>query len=110
MTSINNHIKGDTWPGIAITVSKNGNPLDYEGASIKMQVKKNYSFQTFVGEWSTDDETIIFTETPGEFILLERIVDFEVGTYHYDIQVTLGDGTVVTVIQGTWEITYDVTR
>src|SRR5690349_17454759 len=98
---------GDSWPPFSFNVKDElGVAASLSGASILMQIKI-----------SQDDEDALytFTETNG-FIIANGVASLDrfnistvlpVGKYYYDIQVTLANGIVQTVIEGKINIKKD---
>lgn len=111
-TVLNSHKRGDTFLGISeIEVLINGLALDLTGASVLMQLKKVAGSDTVAKEFSTDNALITITDaTAGKIAIESCIIDILPFNYVYDIEVTLASGRVLTVLEGTWEITSDVSR
>jgi hypothetical protein len=59
--------------------------------------------------FSTQDNTIQIVSTT-TIRILPRKIEIPFGIYHYDIQVTHPDGRVKTYLEGTWEISADITN
>jgi len=105
-------IKGDTFNGTLFTVTVNDLALDLTNAIVKMDLRLTptgtiaKSF-TSVGD---ADITISATPTDGKFTINRQIIDIDAGTYAYDIEIELADGTIKTYISGNWTIIQDVTH
>lgn len=100
----------DSLPGNAVTGS-DGSPVDLTGASIRMHLRRLRGDRFAAMEFSTADSTITIDDAAGGvFTVVGRIVSISVGTYVYDVEVTLASGSVRTVLTGCWTITPDVTR
>lgn len=104
------HRRGDTWGGLAMTVTVNGSVVDLTGCSIRMQCRKKYT-PIKVYELSTASGDIELTDpTNGIFTILPKIVNFDASAYNYDIQFTFPSGLVRTYVAGTWTINQDITQ
>ncbi len=99
------HITGDTFDGVTFAINVNGSPLDLTGATITASFRRNfYDTKTL-----TSPTNISITDPDGgEFVIDPLIIDWEPGTYSYDIQINLLSGAVKTYIKGTWNILEDV--
>lgn len=109
---LNTARRGDTWAGLgSVTVKVDGAPLDLTGAKIEMQLRRTPRHAKVMLEWSTLYETIEFVDAlNGVFRVLSRKMDVPAGSYHWDIELTLASGRVLTIAAGTWSIGQDVTR
>jgi len=109
--NIPDHLRGDTWNGItSITFSKDGIPLSLLGASISMQFRKQVDGPVTL-ELTTDNEGIVITDPSNGIIqIVPTLITMQYGTYQYDLEVTLVDGTVKTYMKGTWKIVPDITH
>ena len=106
------HIKGDTFDEVAFQLKINDAAVNLTGATIKMQLRKNYtdtSAALSLTSVSSAGITITDAET-GQFKINSQIIDIEVYNYVYDIQITLASGVVKTYVQGGFNITNEVTR
>lgn len=100
--------RGDTKQ-YNLTFTAGDEPLDLEGYEIKFTVKGNLD--------DPDSDAVISklasvtSEPNGEAVinLTSEDTDQNLGNYKYDIQLS-NDSTVKTVMKGTIDITYDVTR
>lgn len=109
--NFNDHKKGDTFPGVTFTVTVNASPLNLTNATIKMAVKTSKTAGTTAVKLftSTSNNFTILDATEGIFKFNSQIISIPAGTYFYDIQIVLADGTVKTYIEGTWKILQDIT-
>lgn len=104
--NLSDHWRGDTWPGMVVTITG----LTLAGASAKMQLRDRVNGKK-KAEWSTGaTNDIAINSGAGTATVDPLILDYEAGTYVYDLEITLADGTVRTVIQGTLKIIDDITR
>ena len=106
------HTKGDTFNEVAFEVKKNGTALNLTGATIKMQLRKDYNDVTpTLSLTSVSNAGLTITNaTSGHFKINEQIINIEVFNYVYDIQFTLASGEVKTYVKGGFNVTPEVTR
>lgn len=108
------HRRGDTWNGLTVQVfagEDNTDPeMDLTGASIKMQVKTAPGSVARLSVDTTGSGIVITNASEGRFTVNAMVVDLVAGSYVYDLQLTLADGTVRTILSGSWEIVNDTTR
>ena len=106
------HTKGDTFNEVAFEVKKNGTALNLTGATIKMQLRKDYNDVTpTLSLTSVSNAGLTITNaTSGHFKINEQIINIEVFNYVYDIQFTLSSGEVKTYVKGGFNVTPEVTR
>lgn len=105
------HKRGDTWDGISsITITSNNQPVVLTGAVIKMELREDIDAPVAL-TLSTTDNTIVVTDAlQGTFTIPPILINIPFGKYFYDIQITFANGVVKTYIDGTWEITADITK
>lgn len=108
--NIPEHKRGDTWDGISFRIIVGGVPLNLSGAKIDLEFRKRpHNNPSYL--YSTTNSKIVITDAVnGRISVVGGIIDFEVGIYDYDVQITLSDGSVKTRIVGQWSITKDITR
>lgn len=106
------HTKGDTFSEVAFEVKKNGTAINLTGATIKMQLRKEYSdTSASLSLTSVASAGITITSAvAGQFKINAQIIDIEVFNYVYDIQFTLSGGEVRTYVKGGFNVTPEVTR
>jgi hypothetical protein len=106
------HTKGDTFNEVAFEVKKNGTAINLTGATIRMQLRKEYSdVSAVLSLTSVASAGITITNaTSGQFKINSQIIDIEVFNYVYDIQFTLASGEVKTYVKGGFNVTPEVTR
>lgn len=108
-------VHGDTWGGLAVTLTLDGAPVNLTGASLHFQARQSY-YETPVLDLSTTAGTIVLTTpTAGQFTILavpfaSFATNTQPGDYAYDLEFTLADGSVWTYLFGTLTITTDVTH
>jgi hypothetical protein len=106
------HTKGDTFNEVAFEVKKNGTAIDLTGATIRMQLRKQYEDVTpALSLTSASSAGITITNAAsGLFKINAQIINIEVFNYVYDIQFTLSSGEVRTYVKGGFNVTPEVTR
>ena len=106
------HTKGDTFNEVAFEVKKNGTAINLTGATIRMQLRKNYSDTAAILSFTSVGSAgiTITTAASGLFKINAQIIDIEVYNYVYDIQFTLASGEVKTYVKGGFNVTPEVTR
>ena len=105
------HIKGDTFNGVEFTLEVNSLPVDLTNASIKMYLKTQSKACDVVAKFTTDNGKLTITDAVnGVFQFDNQIININAGTYDYDIEITLNNGTIKTYIKGTWKILQDITN
>jgi hypothetical protein len=110
--TLKTHTSGDTWRGLAMTVTLNGTPLDLTGATVLMQMRKLAASVDVAYEWKSDGtgpQIQITDAAAGKVTIMKRTIT-GFGSLMFDIQVTTSDGVVRTVASGTLPITQDVSR
>jgi len=105
------HKRGDTWNGInSITITVNNVPVDFTGASIKMEFRQSID-SPVVLTLSTETSSIIITNPPAGVIQIPpRMIEIPYTKYFYDLQVTFPNDVVKTYMSGSWTITPDITE
>jgi hypothetical protein len=106
------HTKGDTFSEVAFEIKKNTVAINLTGATIRMQLRKNYSDVTPTLSLTSAGSAgiTITTAASGLFKINAQIIDIEVYNYVYDIQFTLSTGEVRTYVKGGFNVTPEVTR
>ena len=105
------HKKGDTFEEVNFQMLVNNNPLNLTGATLRMQLRKEYGGIVFLSLTSVASAGITIT-TPinGLFKINKQIINIDSANYIYDIELTKADGTVKTYINGNFLISNDITR
>lgn len=101
-------VKGDTSEPATFVVKENGTPVPLTDAEIVMNLRST-AVGTIVKTWSTADNTITITGTPGEFRVEPELMDVEAAKYTYQIQISFppSGSRIKTWIQGSWPIVDD---
>lgn len=111
----------DTIDAIPITITIDGVPLDISGSKIGMWLQRRTDEKGELlseEQWEIvkqfDNESnggITITDgANGQFEISEQRIDVVEGTYYYDIQIKLPDGSKKTYVSGTWTIETGITR
>jgi hypothetical protein len=108
---LSDHVKGDTWAGLVVTYLDGGGlPIDITGCVIAMKFRYNCKTGTEVDELTTAGGEITLSDpTAGEFTIEPLDINWAIGEYYWDIQITYTDAVVKTYIQGTLKVVQDVT-
>jgi hypothetical protein len=103
------HIKGDTFEGKVFTILINGTPANLNGATIKMDLRKNKKETTPLTLRLANGSGITIL-TNGSFQIDPQVIDIPSEDYVYDIEITFASGEVKTWIEGILPITQDITH
>lgn len=100
------HYSGDVFDLNVSLTNSDGTALNLNGKSLLMQVKKKKTSSTALAELTTPTEIVIEGTSKNE-IRCDKVIALSEGTYYYDIE-NITDN--VTIVKGTFEVEYDVTR
>lgn len=103
------HRKNDTFKGRTFTISKNGVALDLTGAAIKITFRYNSPTGETTQILQTGAGVTITNATAGEYKIDKQVIAWTVGTWYYDIQITLGNGDIFTWVKGVFPVEQDIT-
>jgi len=107
------HKRGDTFNGHQFEVSLNSVPVDFTGATIKIQLRRKAGVASVL-EWSTADGSITISGPSSNIINMGvktgLQMEVEAAKYLYDLNVVLANGVTNTYVEGTFEIVNDITR
>jgi hypothetical protein len=107
----NTHKSGDTWKGISsITFTSSGTPVNLSGALVHMQVRLSTDSPAVMDLSLGNGIYIVNSYDSGTITIPKRVINFPVGNYKYEIELTLPNGDVNTFLEGSWPITADITR
>ena len=106
VAKIKPQLKNDTFNGVRFTMSP---ATDLTGATIRTQFRKGSKTGILEKELNISTGITIEDLTDGIFVWDAFIMDFEVGTYNYDVQITFSGGDVKTYVEGTMAVTQDTT-
>lgn len=105
------HKKGDTFEEVNFQMLVNNNPLNLTGATLRMQLRKEYGGIVFLSLTSVATAGLtITTPIDGLFKINKQIINLDAFNYIYDIELIKADGTIKTYINGNFSIINDVTR
>jgi len=109
--NIPDHYKGDTFNGLQFTIKDTVtlNAIDLTGAAIKIQFRKGNKRGLLEKEFVISDGITLSNALGGIFQIDTFVLDWDVASYYYDIEMTFVSGVVVTYIEGIINITQDVT-
>lgn len=101
-------VRGDTWAGIKIFITKNDLPVDISGASIRLHLYHNCGSKI---ELETPDEITIVNGVNGEIQInsIERL-DWKIGRHVGDLEITYSNNVRTTYIQVHIVVTEDITK
>jgi hypothetical protein len=102
--TIPTHIKGNTFPGVEITLYLNGLPVDLTGVSIVMGIAASPTGSALYTLTTTGGHLTITDAENGIFTIDEQIINFNAATYYYQMQFTFPDGKIKTLVDGSWSI------
>ena len=100
-------IAGDTWPGLSITLTEDGNPIDITGAEIKVAF---YNNRTLTLTLDTTSGITITNAAAGQFQfdVINRL-NLNPGLHIGDLQVTFADDTRQTYCSVRLTVIADIT-
>ena len=105
------HIKGDTFEVVNFQMLVNAVALNLTGATLKMQLRKEYGGIVYLSLTSVTSAGLTITNAEsGLFKINKQIINIDAGNYIYDIELDKSGGDVKTYISGNFLITNDVTR
>lgn len=102
-------VKGDTFKGLTVTITKNSAPVDLTGAAIAIQFKTGSKVGYVSKSLSVGNGITITDAANGVFKIEPFQTNMGVGRNFYDTQITIG-GVVTTYFGGYMEILQDVTN
>jgi NADH:ubiquinone oxidoreductase subunit K len=105
------HKKGDTFEAVNFEILVNSVALNLTGATLRMQLRKEFGGVVFLSLTSVASAGITITNAvSGLFKINKQIINIDASNYIYDIELTKADGTVKTYINGNFLISNDITR
>lgn len=81
-------VQGDTLPKLRGTLSEDGVPVDLTGGSVKIHIRQEGV--------TLEKEAELIDAAAGQYIVHWAGTELVPGKHNYEIQVTLGDGGVLT--------------
>lgn len=113
---IENHKKGDTWNGLSFVIQElqpdgvTYVPENLTGVTVLIQFRPSDN-GSVIFEFKSEDNTVtIPNPLNGEIFMTPRKMDVNANRYIFDVQLTYADGTVITIFDGVWQITNDISR
>ena len=109
---INDQYKGDTFNGVTFTIKEGANktPIDLTGVSILSQFRANEVTGAIQQSFSIGSGITLTDATGGVFSIDPFTLDWNTGTFFYDIQITFPNGDVRTYVKGSLNVLQDVTN
>jgi hypothetical protein len=106
------HISGDSWKGLNITILENGEPLNITDCDIFIHFRPVHNLASPIFLELTSDKNNIGTIIPEQGLLAIDVTNFDIpsGVYNYDLQINFPDGSVKTYLKGTIKILPQTTR
>jgi len=95
------HVSGDTFNGLQVTLTNQNGSIDLTGASISLVTTRKINALQI----STKNKLIsIIDPTGGVFKINEQRINWEVGVYNYALKIVFPNGRIKTYLTGTWKI------
>jgi hypothetical protein len=107
--NLKTQVKGDTYPGVTITLTKNGSPIDLTGALIAIEFRESSRTGTVSKTLGIGTGITITDAINGVFTIDPFQVNINAGRHYYDCQVTIA-GVVKTYFEGILPVNQDVTN
>jgi len=110
-SNLRDRVKNDTFRSVEFIFDDEGTPIDLTGAGIKIQFRYRCKTGKVVKE-VTDGNGVTITDAINGTFKIDQFtpVDWEIGKYHYDVQITFADGSIKTYVQGNVKILQDTTN
>ena len=106
-TRLSPQLKGDTFLGVRFTLSPT---TDITGATIKTQFRKGSKTNQVELEITTTSGITVEDAVNGIFVWDEITpLDWAIGTYYWDVEITFASGDIKTYVEGTMAVTQDTT-
>lgn len=105
---IDDHLQGDTFPGLEFTITRNSVAKDLTGSAITMTfLLRNRS--TSAEQVFTLGSGLTITDGPNGVFEMDQIdvLTWEAGDYYYEVQIIYADGEVKTPVKGKFKIEAD---
>lgn len=102
--------QGTTW-GIAWPITKDGEPTDLTGWTVKAQVRKTAANPTVLHEWSTASGTATVTDSKVTLLVAAAVSSAWLWVRGvYDLELTSPSGVVYRIAEGPVYVAPEVTR
>jgi hypothetical protein len=110
---IEDHYKGDTFDGVEFTLLNTDDqlPIDLTGVAIKIDFKKDSPTGAVKASFNVGSGVELTDPTNGVFELsaIDKL-NWDVGVYYYDVEVTFSNGVTKTYLRGLFKIIQDTTN
>jgi len=103
-----NQYRGDTLDQVQFTLKSGTSIIDLTDVSVKCQFRQPFQGK-IAKEITNGDGITIANPTLGVMVIDPFILDWDAGTYIYDIEFTYPSGAIKTYIKGTINIISDTT-
>jgi len=100
--------KGDTFEKVQFTILVDGTALDLTGASIKSVFKKDKKQGSLIKTIEIGTGITVTDATNGIFEFDAFDLDWDAGTYYYDIEITDNSSVILTYVIGVINVILDV--
>ena len=109
---INDQYKGDTFNGVTFTLKEGADktPIDLTGVSILSQFRVNEVTGTIQKTLEIGSGITLTNAIGGVFKINPFTLNWNTGTFFYDIQITFPNGDVRTYVKGSLNVIQDVTN
>jgi hypothetical protein len=106
------HISGDTWNGITLTILESGIPLNLTDCDIFIQFRPIHNLASPVFLELTSDKNKIGVIIPEQGLISTNIINFDIpaDTYNYDLQINFPNGDTKTYLKCTIKVLPQTTR
>jgi hypothetical protein len=110
--NIPTQLKNDTFNGVQFTLTNKttGDPIDLTGSSIEIEFKFKSKTGTIAKSISVGSGITVSAPATGVFAIDAFVIDWAIGTYYYDVEITDTSAVVSTYIKGTLLVNQDVTN
>ena len=108
--NLKDRVKDDTSNEVFFTfLDGNSDPISLVGATIKSEFRYNSKLGEVVKTLEIGTGITVISAADGEIQFDEFILDWQVGCYWYDIQITFSGGKVKTYVNGKLNVVQDIT-
>lgn len=109
--NIPDHIRGDTWDGIILTLSADGVPVNLTSvSSIVAEFRPSVDAPVALTFTTANSSLLVIEPLSGVVQFTSRVIEVPFQIYYYDVQVNYTNGTKKTRAKGSWKITPDITE
>lgn len=110
--NIPDQLKNDTFNGVQFTLTNKttGDPIDLTGSSIDIDFKYKRKTGVIAKSISVGSGITVDAPATGVFVIDAFVVNWNIGTHYYDVEITDTSAVVSTYISGVLNIIQDVTN